>query len=184
MRFSSGGNDPLLSIERYTRTHTSSSDVPGGPGKINVSITCSRNQQQLLPCLLTKHQHTTTTFSLTEMEKRKSTAPPTRERERDYSTLTYEEDLPLNSQTSISAATYRIISREQNAEHCRKPDTTNSLSISEVAKPKSSHPFKMYISNHIGPSIAPAAVRAVATHRLRPITNNTMIKGKKIVVMR
>lgn len=41
--------------------------------------------------------------------------------------------------------------------------------------------LRVYLLSHIGPSIAPAGVRAVATHRLRPVTSNTIIKGRGLV---
>ena len=52
--YSSHGNDPLLSVERYT--HSMSSENTGR-GKLNVSITRSRNQQQKLTPL-TGQTHT------------------------------------------------------------------------------------------------------------------------------
>ena len=49
----------------------------------------------------------------------------------------------------------------------------------DIMRPSKS--LRVYLASHVGPSIAPAGVRAVATHRLRPVTSNTIVKGRGLV---
>ena len=62
------------------------------------------------------------------------------------------------------------------------PPSTHSVMVEE-GEVKPSKSLRIYLSSHNGPSIAPAGVRAVATHRLRPVTGNTMIKGRGLVTV-
>ena len=172
------GNDPLLSIERYTHTMSSgvpagpgkvmSSGVPAGPGKINVSITCSRNE---LPPLLTQHPHTATFQSL----KVSRSVPPSREK-KDILNATNEEELPPNSRSSSSAAVY-----ESMINVGFKRGEVERAENKTLREAKATNSVKVLVSTRSGASIAPAGVRAVVTHRLRPITSNTMVKGKRMV---
>lgn len=62
------------------------------------------------------------------------------------------------------------------------PTSTHSVMVEE-GEVKPSKSLRIYLSSHNGPSIAPAGVRAVATHQLRPVTGNTMIKGRGLVTV-
>ena len=58
---------------------------------------------------------------------------------------------------------------------------SSSTIVGEGVKPSKS--LQLHLSSHVGPSIAPAGVRAAAMHRLRPITSNTMIKGRGLATV-
>ena len=174
MMYSSHGNDPLASIERYT--HIMSSGGLENQGDINVSITCSKQQ----PALLT--QHLTDTLSHSDaIWKGHSTASLSSDHR-----PTNQVEAPHSSQPVSSAAVfYRTIfgrgSREQERKinpSEEKGKTTNSVTLTKQ------HRFpNLYLSSHVGSSIVPQSVRAVAIQRLRPITSNTMIKGRGLPVV-
>jgi hypothetical protein len=72
----------------------------------------------------------------------------------------------------------------------QESDTTSTVAVAphsamtegeEEAEMNPSKSLRVYLSSHVGPSIAPAGVRAVATRRLRPVTSNTIIKGRGLV---
>ena len=63
-------------------------------------------------------------------------------------------------------------------ENNTMPPSTQQTEEGEL---KPSESLRIYLSSHVGPSIAPAGVRAVATQRLRPVTSNTIIKGRGLV---
>ena len=114
--------------------------------------------------------------------------------------------LRLPEQTLVvqTSAHLKQATTTQNTHHKEPPDTQqikrpslahkqqdsdNETSNSSVmvgkglGELKPSKSLQVYLSSHDGPSIAPAGVRAVATHRLRPVTNNTMIKGRGLVTV-
>ena len=73
-----------------------------------------------------------------------------------------------------------VAHKQQNSD--TMPPSTHSVMVGEE-EVKPSKSLRIYLSSHDGPSIAPAGMRAVATHRLRPVTNNTMIKGMGLVTV-
>ena len=180
--YCSHGNDPLLAIERYT--HTMSSGVPAGPGRIDVSIRCSRNEQRQLPSLLTQHSPTAT-FQSVQSGKGLRSVSPSREKGRGHRQATNEEELPPNSRSSSAAALYmyETIVGLNSGELQRQQSSAAKATPSSFKETKPTHSVKVYVSSPTGASIAPAGVRAVVTQRLRPITSNTMVKGKGMVTV-
>ena len=80
----------------------------------------------------------------------------------------------------------RQINQPSIAHKQQNSDTippTHSAMVGEGEEVKPSKSLQIYLSSHNGPSIAPAGVRAVATYRLRPVTSNTMIKGRGLVTV-
>lgn len=70
-----------------------------------------------------------------------------------------------------------------SATHKQQDSDTRSSVMAGEGEIKPSKSLRVYLSSHDGPSIAPAGVRAVATHRLRPVTGNTMIKGRGLATV-
>ena len=73
--------------------------------------------------------------------------------------------------------TDQSVAHKQRDNHTMPPSTQQT----EEGELKPSESLQIYLSSHVGPSIAPAGVRAVATQRLRPVTTNTIIKGRGLV---
>ena len=172
----SHGNDPLLTIERYT--HTMSSGVPAGPGKMNVSITHSRKQTQRAPGVLTQHSVAPSDHSWWE-------TLPKKESDLLNYKGTKEEDTNLrtHSRLKVNADALKDNTESNQLEERQGSPPIRSRSSTPATEHKTPRPFRLHLpSVHVGPSIAPASLRAVATHRLRPITSNTMIKGRALVV--
>ena len=181
--FGSHGNDPLHSIERYT--HTMSSGIPAGPGKMDVSITHSRNQSEHATNLLTQHSLSGNVGS-----------GPTWSGD---ATLPYKEsdfhkdkdnilkpflNQKVNSRVMFSAETNHQEER-QGSPPPLLPSPNRSRShtpTSSLSRHKTSLSLRLPPPGHVGPSIAPASLRALATHKLRPITCNTMVRGRAMVV--
>ena len=176
MRYSSRGNDPLASIERYTRIM--SSKGLENQGNINVSITCSRQQ----PALLT--QHLSDTLSCSDaIWMGHSTASSSKDPNPQNQVEALYSSQPVSSATVFYRTIFGGGSREQERKinpSDEKGKTANSKMLATVTKP---HKFpNLYLSSRAGSSIVPRSVRAVVTQRLRPITSNTMIKGKGLPV--
>ncbi len=94
--------------------------------------------------------------------------------------------------TEPSQTLHSLMPQSSSSLACkyRDSDTTSPVAViphsamtetEEEAEMNPSKSLRVYLSSHIGPSIAPAGVRAVATHQLRPVTSNTIIKGRGLV---
>lgn len=170
MRYTAHSNDPLSVIERYT--HSMSSGGPASPGNINVSITWNRQ----LPTLLTQRP----SMSTRDTWRGLTPSPiPNQEREKSHPKLTSGVETSHGSWPASSTSICGAITRAQS----RKSATDKGNSVTSAKETKPSQSVKFYTSSHMGPSLAPQGVRAVATWRLRPITSNTMIKGKRLTVV-
>ena len=92
--------------------------------------------------------------------------------------------------TETSQTQQNLMTRAPSSTYKQQDSDTVSLSLAhsamtdrEEGELTPSKSLRVYLSSHAGPSIAPAGVRAVATHRIRPVTNSTMIKGRGLVTV-
>ena len=92
--------------------------------------------------------------------------------------------------TETSQTQQNLMTRAPSSAYKQQDSDTVSLSLAhsamtdrEEGELTPSKSLRIYLSSHTGPSIAPAGVRAVATHRIRPVTNSTMIKGRGLVTV-
>lgn len=177
MKYSSHGNDPLASIERYT--HIMSSGGLENQGNINVSITCDRQRSSLLT------QHLTDTISCSDaVWKGHSAASLSKDPKPTDQVKAPHSSLPVSSATIFCRTNFERGSREHERSLSppaeKEKPTNETFAIATSTKP---HKFPtLYLSSRLGSSIVPQSVRALVTQRLRPITSNTMIKGRGLVV--
>lgn len=169
MKYSSHGNDPLASIECYTHIISS-----GGLENINVSVTCSRQQPALL------NQHPLTSSCSDAIWKGHSTSSLSL----DPSLTSQVEATHSSHQQPVSAAVFhRTIFGRGDRKKVRNmnPSAEKGKCLNSETFATHTKPYKcpkLHLSSGVGSSIAPQSMRAVVTQRLRPITSNTMIKGR------
>ena len=101
-----------------------------------------------------------------------------------------------NHITEPSQIRQNLMSQASSSANAYKQQGSDTISSAAAVAPRSatkeeeeeggdimrpSKSLRVYLASHVGPSIAPAGVRAVATHRLRPVTSNTIVKGRGLV---
>lgn len=160
MKYSSHGNDPLLAIERYRDSMSLTND--------NTLFCPERNVNVSVNDVVASGNHRT--LQLTHRR---------REPSHNYQPLLAahrQRELSLGSQSPRQAE----LGKKQDVKTLPSSLTliTTGAHQTEVLKPSKS--LRLYLSHHCGPSIAPAGVRALATHKLRPVTSNTMIQGRRL----